>query len=59
VFATYNDRNKKRFVYDLLGSQLLWFFISNFSDTYLSSMNLGFRERVEKMFDTLKHLYSN
>jgi hypothetical protein len=23
VFATYNDRNKKRFVYDLLGSQLL------------------------------------
>jgi len=54
VFDNFNPTNVNRFLNDQIGSQLIWFFITNYSDFYLQQMEGPFAEEVSNIVAELK-----
>lgn len=57
IFTENNFRNKDEFLSDALCSQLLWFFLFNFSEEYLNKMNYGFKDKVQNIIKELISMY--
>ena len=53
VFESYSDENKDAFLNDYLGSRLMYYFIVNFGDTYLSKMSGQYKSQVTKLMNIL------
>ena len=53
VFENYSEESRDAFLEDYLGSRLVYYFIVNFGDTYISKMSGQFKEQVKKIMEKL------
>ena len=53
VFESYSDENRDVFINDYLGSRLIYYFIVNFGEVYLSKMRGQFKDQVNAIMKEL------
>ena len=59
VFKQFNEASKDLFIKHILFSQLICFFLLNFSEEYINKMNYGFRVNLQKISKRLIKLYTD
>lgn len=59
VFVSYNKEKYKNFLEDGIGSQLIWFFLFNYSESYLKAMEIDFRVHAKNIIKELIDKFSN
>jgi hypothetical protein len=57
VYYFYNETNKTSFLEDDLCSRLLYYFLVNFGETYISCIQKSLRKRVLTIIDFIKNKY--